>query len=458
MGANNNSKESAYNSELEKYLEKQDKSSDDLDLDDESNFQTFNKGSSKLDEYIGFDDEEDDEEEIRYCSVCGKELKKFNYGDKCDDCVKKIELVNALNQLLDHVSPSEELKSDQLLFAGFDELQLNILISNLTEEHLIVLGSNGIFLADVKTLNNFFRAYGSSSDLLDESLYKNLMFSDNFIDISKYSDLVQVKFNPKNNKWGVTLFRDNKQVLRKFFVNIFDANNFATRYLKEMGELDNLQDRTPIKQQEVKAKYRRSKHEHVYFSQKRNQWYVKFVSHIRSKIVGFYDTEEEAVRARDSYIKTKIERQKRLKPHKHHKHESDAIIAFQERSNQWIVKVKNKRGRYTRLGYFDTEEEAIAAKNEYYGIVEEPELEDSLVFAEGDDVVTDNEDYGIAEEYGLEDSLFNDGDSVQIIDGPLKSKSGIIMRYDDERDAYLVKFDNGVSIPMLIKSDLLKLI
>ena len=431
MGVNNNSKESAYNSELEKYLEEQDKSSDDLDLDDESNIQTFTKGSHKLDEYIGYDDE-DDEEDIRHCSVCGKELKKFNYGDKCDDCVKKIELVNALNQLLDYVSPSEELKSDKLLFAGFDELELNILISNLTDEHLIVLGSKGIFLADVKTLNNFFREYGSASDLLNEALYKKESFSDDFVDISQYSDLVQIMFNSKINKWQVNLFRGNKSILKKSFISVFEANDYATHYLKEIGEFNNLQDREPIKKEE-RVKYRRSKHENVYFSPTRNQWYVKFVSHIRSKIVGFYDTEEEAVRARDAHIKTKIARQKKLRPHKHHKHESDAIISFQERSNQWIVKVKNKKGRYTRLGYFDTEEEAIAAKNEYYGIIEEPELEDS--------------------------PMFNEGDVVQIIDGSLKSKSGIIMHYDDERDAYLVKFnDSSASIPMLIKSDLLKLI
>lgn len=455
MGVNN--KDSNYGSKLEKYLEEQDSSSDDLDLDDESNFQTFNKGSSKLDDYIGFDDEEDEDEEIRHCSVCGKELKKFNYGDKCDDCVKKIELVQALNQLLDYVNPLEELKSDQLLFSGFDELELNILISNLTEEHLIVLGSNGIFLADVKTLNNFFKVYGSSSDLLDESLFKNVMFSDNFVDISKYSDLVKVVFNPKNNKWAVTLLRDNKFVLKKFFANIFDANNFATRYLKEMGELDNLQDRTPIKKQKVK--YRRSKHEHVYFSQKRNQWYVRFRSHIASKLVGFYDTEEEAVIARDEYIRNKREHQAKIK-RKFVKDESDAIISFHERSDQWIVKVKTKKGRFKRLGYFDTEEEAIAAKNEYYGINVEPELNDEFMFAEEGNVdVTNDEDYGIVEESELEDSpIFNEMDTVQIIGGPLKSKTGIIMRYDGKRDAYLVKFDNNVSIPMLIKPDLLKLI
>lgn len=457
MGVNNG--DSNYGSKLEKYLEEQDNSSDDLDLDDESNFQTFNKGFSKLDDYIGFDDEEDEDEEIRHCSVCGKELKKFNYGDKCDDCVKKIELVQALNQLLDYVNPSEELKSDQLLFSGFDELELNILISNLTEEHLIVLGSNGIFLADVKTLNNFFKVYGSSSDLLDESLYKNVMFSDNFVDISKYSDLVKVVFNPKNNKWAVTLLRDNKFVLKKFFATIFDANNFATRYLKEMGELDNLQERKPIKQEE-KAKYRRSEHEHIYFSPKRNQWFVKFVSHIRSKIVGFYDTEEEAVIARDNYIRKKREHQAKIKRTKFVKDESDAIISFHERSDQWVVKVKTKKGRFKRLGYFDTEEEAIDAKNEYYGINVEPELNDEFMFSEEDDsVVTNDENYGIVEEPKLDDSpMFHEGDAVQIIGGPLKSNLGIIMRYDSKRDAYLVKFDNGVSIPMLIKPDLLKLI
>ena len=457
MGVNNkNSKESAYNSELEKYIEGQENSSDESNFDDESEFQTFNKGSSKLDEYVGVDEEE--EEEIHYCSVCGKELKKFNYGDKCDDCVKKIELVNDINQLLDYVSPSEELKRDKLLSAGFEELKLNILISNLRKEHLIVFGSKGIYLTDVKTLNEFFRVYGSSTDLLDESLYKNVMFSDDFIDISRYSDLVKIIFNSKINKWEVTLFRENKFVLRKFFVNIFDANNFATHYLKDMGELDNLQDRKPIQKQEVK--YRRSKHKNVYFSQKRNQWYVRFKSHIASKLVGYYDTEEEAVIARDNYLRNKREYQNKLKPKKHVKDESDAIISFQERSNQWIVKVKNRKGRYKRLGYYDTEDEAIAAKNEYYGIVEEHQLDDSPVFNEEGETVADNdEDYGIIEESESGDSpTFNEGDEVQIISGPLESEIGIIMRYDDNRDAYLVKFDSNVSIPMLIKSDLLKLI
>ena len=300
---NNNSKESEYSSELEKYMEANEEYSSD-DNNETDSFQTNIKGSSKLDEYLGVDDDEEEDEEIKYCSVCGKELKKFNYGDKCDECIKKIEVVNDLNVLLDYISPSEELKRGTLKFAGFDELKINIMISHLLDENLIVLSSKGIYLADVKTINRFFKRYGSANDLLDESHYKNVRFSES-VDISKYSDLVQIIFNSKLNKWEVNLYRNRRSVLTKFFVNIIDANDFARRYLKEMGELDNLPD-NPVGHQEVKA--RRSKHEFIFFSTKRNQWFVKVKGVARSKIVGFYDTEEEAVNARDYYIKTRDEK------------------------------------------------------------------------------------------------------------------------------------------------------
>ncbi|WP_405293352.1 hypothetical protein [Methanobrevibacter sp.] len=431
MGKNNkNSNESAYSSELEKYLDGQDNdSSDDLNFDEESSFQTSNIGGSRLDEYVGIDDDEEEYGEIKYCSICGKELKKFNYGDKCDDCVKKCELVTEINELLDYISPSEELKRDVLLDAGFDELKLNITVSNLLDENLIVLGSKGIFLTDVKTLNRFFRVYGSSTDILDESIYKNLMFSEDFVDISQYSDLVQIMFNPRNNKWEVNLFRDGRAVVKKFFAGLIDANNYATRYLKEMGELNNLHDKKPVEQQQVK--YKRSKHKFVIFSPKRNQWFVKVKGHVGSKIVGFYDTEEEAVIARDEYIRKKRENQAKLR-RKFVKKESDAIISFNERANQWVVKVKKKRG-FKKLGYYDTEEEAIAAKNEYYGIGIEMELDNV--------------------------PMFNEGDKVQVTSGPFEFNFGIVTGFNEERDSFIVKLENpDVSLPIFIKSDNLRLI
>ena len=429
MANNKNSKESAYSSELERYMDEQDTSDNDSDFD-ESNFKTSNIKSSKLDEYLGPDDEEEDEES-NYCSICGKELKKYNYGDKCDECVKKVELVNDLNHLLDYTAPSEKLNRKILLGEGFDELKLNIVISNLLNENLIILGSNGIFLADVKTLNNFFRIYGSNMDLLDESLYKNLMFSEGFVNIGDYSDLVQVIFNSKNNKWEVNLFRNGKSIIKKFFANIVDANNYATHYLKEMGEIDNLRDKKPIKPQEVK--YKKSKHKFIFFSVKRNQWYPKMKGPAGSKIIGFYDTEEEAVIARDYYLKKQKETRDKIKPKKFVKDESDAIISFHERSGQWVVKVKRKRGGFKKLGYYDTEEEAIAAKNEYYGIETEPKGDFDLAFSEGN--------------------------RVQLISGPLKGHVGIIQGFFEEKDSFIVKFETiDFTRPLFIKEEELKLI
>lgn len=433
MRANDeNSKESTYSSELEKYMDEQDKySSEDSNLEDENIFSMSNKGSSKLDEYLGVDEEKEDDIEIKYCSICGKELKKFNYGDKCDGCVKKIELVSQLNEILDYVDPSSELKKEILLPAGFDGVKLNITISNLLDENLILIGSNGIFLADVKTLNKFFRKYGSSGDILDESLFKNVMFSEDFVDISRYSNLVQIIFNSRNTKWEVNLFRDGRSIIKKFFRDLVDANNFATRYLKEMGELDNLRDKKPVEFEEIK--WRQSREEFVFFSVKRNQWYVKVKGHVGSKIVGFYDTEEEAVVARDEYIRKKRENQAKLRPKKFHKDESDAIINFHERSGQWVVKVKTKRGRFKRLGYFDTENEAIAAKNEYYGISDELKV-----------------DF---------DSGFSEGDRIQILSGPFELQFGIIGGYNEERDSYIVRLeDKSVRFPVFVPSDQLRLI
>ena len=447
-----NSKDSAYSSKLENYIEENDEyQSEEFDID-ESSFNKFTKGVSKLDEYLGLNDEEEEDEEVNYCSICGNELKKFNYGDKCDECIKKIGLVDDIKLLLDYVSPSEELKRETLLFAGFDELKLNIIISNLLNENLIMFGSNGIYLTDVRTLNDFFRIYGSFNDLLDESLYKNVMFSEGFVDISKYSDLVQILFNSRNNKWEVELFRDNRSFLKKFFTNMFDANDFARQYLKEMGELDNLQDKKPVVMKEVKRK--RSKHKFIFFSTKRNQWFVKVKGPAGSKIVGFYDTEDEAVAARDNYLKARKENREKLRP-RFKKDEKDSAIKFHERSNQWTVIVKNKRGGFKKLGFYETEEEAIAAKNEYYGIVTEE------VISTKEELVSETEyesEYESEFEFEFKPT-FSEGDRVLVISGQFIHYFGKIVGYNEERASFIVKLENpNVPYPIFIKPDYIKLV
>ena len=225
---------------------------------------------------------------------------------------------------------------------------------------------------------------------------------------------------------------------------MFDANNFARQYLKEMGELDNLKDKKPVAIQEVKRK--RSRHQFILFSTKRNQWFVKVKGPAGSKIVGFYDTEDEAVAARDNYLKARKENREKLRP-RFKKDEKDSAIKFHERSNQWTVIVKNKRGGFKKLGFYETEEEAIAAKNEYYGIVTEEVLS-----------IEDDNDENAELEFDF-GPTFNEGDRVQIISGPLEFELGVITGYNTERDAFIVKLENPASTGFIfIKADYLKLI
>ena len=133
----------------------------------------------------------------------------------------------------------------------------------------------------------------------------------------------------------------------------------------------------------------------------------------------------------DNYIQKKRENQAKLR-RKFTKKESDAIISFSERANQWVVKVKKKRG-FKKLGYYDTEEEAIAAKNEYYGIGNELEV--------------------------VNESMFSEGDRVQVTSGQFEFDFGIIKGYNEERDSYIVKLENSdIPLPIFIKSDKLRLI
>ena len=98
-----------------------------------------------------------------------------------------------------------------------------------------------------------------------------------------------------------------------------------------------------------------------------------------------------------------------------------------------MVIVKKKNGRFKKIGFYDTEEEAIIAKNEYYGI--------------GDDSNSDS------------DPTISEGDNVQVISGMFESVTGVVKGYNKERDSFIVKLeDSDVPLPVFIKSDNLKLI
>jgi hypothetical protein len=56
--------------------------------------------------------------------------------------------------------------------------------------------------------------------------------------------------------------------------------------------------------------------------------------------------------------KDKIRKEKNIK--------TEALISFSERAGLWVVRIPRRRGGYKVLDYYDSEEEAIEAKDAYF--------------------------------------------------------------------------------------------
>ena len=343
----------------------------DIDLDDETqeskSKRTF---SPNLDAY--FEKESKSEEFVienkeRVCVVCGKKLPQNNISDKCDDCLSKFSLVDDLNEILVYVSPGESFTDKDLIKHGFNTLKLHILLNKLMDEKLIGLDLNGNFsLANVKRLNEFFSLYGDEDDLLDEDVHEIVSLSDDFVDISDYSDYVKIRYNIERERWFVRFYYNNNFVNQKRFLHPEEANREAIKYLRQLGEITHI--KTPKQNPNEKI---RSQYKGVYYSPQRGKWGASVRGYKGKKFIGHFDTEEEAYLARKKYLdqkeKTKQEliAQKRgIKAVKTGNGSGEGIY-FSKQSGKWIVRLKNDDGKYVNVGRFDTEEEAIKAKDDY---------------------------------------------------------------------------------------------
>ena len=45
---------------------------------------------------------------------------------------------------------------------------------------------------------------------------------------------------------------------------------------------------------------------------------------------------------------------------------TEALISFSERAGLWVVRIPRRRGGYKLLDYYDSEEEAVEAKDAYF--------------------------------------------------------------------------------------------
>lgn len=308
------------------------------------------------------------ENQERKCIVCGKLLPKNNISDKCDECLSKFSLVDDLNDILVYISPGQSFTDKDLINHGFNTLKLHILLNKLMDEKLVGLDLKGNFsLANTKRLNEFFSLYGDEEDLLDEDIEEVVSLSDDFVDIADYSDHVKIHFDGERQRWVVRFFYNNKYASQRKFKNPEDANREALTYLRQLGEISHHKEEIP----QEEPKNIRSHYKGVYYSPKRNKWGASVRGYRGKKFIGHFDTEEEAYLARKKYLEKKeqtkqelISQRRGIKAVKAN-NDSDQDVYFSKQFGKWIAVVKNDRGRYIKIGRYDTEEEAIQARNDY---------------------------------------------------------------------------------------------
>ena len=328
--------------------------------------------STTLDKYIKKASKQSEEIIIenkeRKCIICGKKLPKNNISDKCDDCISKFSLVDDLNEMLVYISPGESFADNDLIKHGFNTLKLHILLNKLMHEKLIGLDLKGKFsLANTKRLNEFFSLYGDEEDLLDEDVYEAVSYSDDFVDISDYSDYVKIHYDSKRERWIVRFFFNNAFTNQKKFLHPEEANKAALNYLRQHGEITP-HGETP---KEDSGKRTRSKYEGVYYSPERKKWGASVKGFRGKKFIGHFDTEEEAFLARKKHLDQKEKTRQELIAQKRGikavktGNASGEGIYFSNQSGKWIARVKNDEGKFIKLGQYDTEQEAIQAVDDY---------------------------------------------------------------------------------------------
>ena len=178
------------------------------------------------------------------------------------------------------------------------------------------------------------------------------------INLGDYSDYVRIVFNSRIDKWELNMLEDGKHVLRKHFFDKREAEMQALHYLGQIGVLNsgNLS--------KEKEKSTISRHSGIYYSDARSMWGVKVKGYRGSRLLGYYRSEEEAIQAKEDYMAEKSAKQKAMRNERNIK--TEALISFSERAGLWVVRIPRRRGGYKLLDYYDSEEEAVEAKDAYF--------------------------------------------------------------------------------------------
>ena len=227
------------------------------------------------------------------------------------------------------------------------------------------------------TLDDYFNFNSKEESDFKDSIHDHINeinldeLEEESIDINDFGDYVKIIYNPKIDKHLLEFFNDGNLILSKSFKDIEMARVEAVQYLKEIG-INRKNEDNELKEHDdgSSLKRKRSHHRDVYYSPSKGKWGAKVRGFKGSKFLGYYNSEREAYLARKAYLdekeKVKEDMIREKKGIKSRKSETDMEgIIFSKQSGKWLVRLKDKNGKYVNLGKFDSEEEAVFAKEEF---------------------------------------------------------------------------------------------
>lgn len=163
----------------------------------------------------------------------------------------------------------------------------------------------------------------SGNYLLENEIFKDIPGYEGIYQVSNFGRIKSFKFNKEKilknrldpyGYYQVILRKDNKSknyrvhsLVVLAFYN-FEANKKFERQIDHIdrnplnNNLENLRIVSATENQLNKNGYGVSKHKHISYCKQRKKWIVQIFINKKNKNLGYYDTEEEAVIARDSFF------------------------------------------------------------------------------------------------------------------------------------------------------------
>jgi hypothetical protein len=159
-----------------------------------------------------------------------------------------------------------------------------------------------------------------------------------------------ITYRKTNNKYVVQVCKDGKQQ---------NVGTFPTQEEAVIARDAYLRGETVIKPAVVRKEREGAHGKYITYDKRRNKYVVQVWKDGKLHYVGTFPTQEEAVVARDAYLRGETVIKPAVKESAHGKH-----ISYNKAKNKYLVNAY-KDGKQHYVGYFPTQEEAVVARDAY---------------------------------------------------------------------------------------------